>query len=78
MVFDDLHVEEWSDKVDAVNELDSRHQLSDSAYGEFAGIENYQNKVEPNSEVMPGGDNKKFKFGEKGQGFEIKKTKGKK
>ena len=45
MVWDDLHIEEWFDNIEAVNELDSRKQLTDDAYGELTGIENYPNKV---------------------------------
>ena len=75
MVFDDLHIEEWFDKIEAVNELDSRKQLSDKAYGELAGVDNYAGKVDPDAETMPGGDSKNsFKFGdEKGSSFEMKK-----
>ena len=77
MVWDDLHIEEWFDKIEAVNELDARRQLSDDAYGELVGIENYQNKVDQNSEVNPGGGGKKMKIGDgEGGSLEIKKKKG--
>ena len=77
MVFDDLRIEEWFDKIEAVNELDSRKQLTDNAYGEMAGIENYTNKIEADAEVTPGGTGPgNFKFGDdKGNNFEIKKQK---
>ena len=77
MVFDDLRVEEWFDKIEAVNDLDSRKQLTDVSYGEMAGIDNYQNKVEADAEVTPGGEGKsEFKFGDdQGNQFEIKKRK---
>lgn len=77
MVFDDLRIEEWFDKIEAVNDLDSRKQLTDAAYGEMAGIENYVNKIEADAEVTPGGEGKsKFQFGDdKGNNFEIKKRK---
>ena len=77
MVFDDLRIEEWFDKIEAVNELDSRKQLTDNAYGEMAGIENYTNKIEADAEVTPGGNGPgNFKFGDdKGNKFEIKKRK---
>lgn len=76
MVFSDLHIEEWFDKVEAVNVLDSRKQLTDQAYGELAGIDNYANKVEPDAIVTPGGNggSRTFKFGDGRQGFEIKNT----
>lgn len=74
MVFEDLHISEWYDKVEAVNELDSRKQLTDTAYGELLGIENYTGKVESGAETIPGGSGggKSFKFGDKDSGFEIK------
>jgi len=75
MVFDDLHIEEWFDKIEAVNELDSRKQLTDKAYGELSGIENYTGKVETDAPVQPGGSSSNsFKFGDEKQGFEIKDT----
>lgn len=76
MVFSDLHIEEWFDKIEAVNNLDSRKQLTDEAYGELAGIEQYKNKVEADALVTPGGSGggKSFKFGDEKQGFEIKDT----
>lgn len=77
MTFSDLHIAQWFDKIDAVNQLDSRRQLTDEAFGELAGIENYKNKIEAGSQVQPGGRGNSFKFGGgKGQpGFEIKNTK---
>ena len=72
MVFNDLHIDEWFDKIEAVNEVDARKKLSDVAYGELSGIENYQNKVESDAETIPGGDNKTFKFGDNENGFDIK------
>lgn len=76
MVWYDLHIETRIDKVEAVNELDSRLQLSDNAYGELAGIDNYPNKVDKNSEVTPGGGGKKIKMSDgDGNSLEIKKKK---
>lgn len=74
MVFNDLHISEWYDKVEAVNELDSRKQLTDKAFGELLGIDNYVGKVVSDAETMPGGNGggKSFKFGDKDSGFEIK------
>ena len=76
MVFEDLHIEEWFDKIEATNALDSRKQLTDKAYGELSGIENYTGKTESNAEVIPGGSSSKsMKFGadQEGKGgFEIK------
>lgn len=74
MTFSDLHIEEWYDKIQSVNLLDSRKQLTDEAYGELAGIDNYQNKVEAGAQTIPGGGaNKKMQFGS-GEGFQISKT----
>ena len=66
MVFDDLHISEWYDKVEAVNELDSRKQLTDVSYGELLGIENYTGKVETDAQTIPGGSGggKSFSFGD--------------
>lgn len=75
MTFSDLHIAQWFDKIDAVNSLDSRRALTDEAYGELAGIDNYKNKVEAGSEVVPGGAGKSFKFGDGQNGFEIKNSK---
>ena len=76
MVFEDLHIEEWFDKIEATNALDSRKQLTDKAYGEKAGIDNYTGDVETNAETIPGGSSSKsMKFGadQEGKGgFEIK------
>ena len=55
LVFNDINIEEWFDKIEATMELDSRKALTDEAFGELAGIKNYANKVEENSEVTPGG-----------------------
>lgn len=77
LVFDDLHMSEWFDKVEAVNDLDSRKQLTDVAYGELLGIDNYTGKVESGAETIPGGaggGGKSFSFGDKENSFKIKDT----
>ncbi len=77
MVFDDLHISEWYDKVEAVNELDSRKELEDKAYGELLGIENYTGKAKSDAQTIPGGGNgggKSFSFGDKTNSFKIKDT----
>ena len=74
MVFNDLRIEEWFDKVEAVNEVDSRKELSDESYGELIGIENYKNKVVPDAQTTPGGSGKnKMTFGDSKNSFELKK-----
>lgn len=77
-VWSDLHIEEWFDRIQAVNDLDSRKQLTDEAYGELAGVENYTNKVMKDAPVTPGGSGggNKFKFGDDKSGFEIRNTGG--
>ena len=54
--FNDLHIEKWFDKVEAVNMVDTRKPLKDKEYGELAGIDNYPNKVDKDAELVPGGD----------------------
>lgn len=71
MVYSDLHIEEWFDRIEAVNKIDERKALNDKDYGELAGIENYEQKVVPDAEVTPGGK-KGFEFmDDNGKGFEI-------
>jgi len=76
LVFDDLHIEEWFDKIEATLLVDSRKQLTDKAFGEKSGIDNYTGDVESDAETMPGGSSSKsMKFGadQDGKGgFEIK------
>lgn len=58
MAFSDLNIAEWYDKIAAVNQLDSRKQLTDDAYGSHLGIDNYQDDVEPDAITTPGGASK--------------------
>ncbi len=58
MVFDDLHVTEWFDNVEAALSLDSRKVLKDGAFGEITGISNYSAMVETDAETFPGGNSK--------------------
>ena len=55
MKFDDLNIAEWFDKVEAVNEIDSRKQLTDIQYGKLLGLINYSGMVETDAETTPGG-----------------------
>jgi hypothetical protein len=55
MKFSDLNISEWTDKIEAVNALDSRKQLTDEAYGDMAGIANYKAKTIPDAPITPGG-----------------------
>ena len=64
VVFDDINIEEWFDKIEAVMTLDSRKPLTDEAFGELAGIDNYENKVDSEAETTPGGAPKGIDLGE--------------
>lgn len=55
MKFDDLNIAEWFDKVEAVNEMDGRKQLTDAEYGKLLGLINYSGMVETDAETIPGG-----------------------
>ncbi len=76
MVFEDLHIEEWFDKVEAMNMLESRKQLTDKAYGEGVGFENYTGSTVSDAPVNPGGaSSNTMKIGsdkDGNGGFEIK------
>jgi hypothetical protein len=56
--FEDLNIAEWFDKVEAVNEVDSRKQLTDVEYGKLMGLINYSGMVETDAETVPGGSGK--------------------
>jgi len=58
MKFEDLNIAEWFDKVEAVNEIDSRKQLTDAEYGKLMGLINYPGMVETDAETIPGGGGK--------------------
>ncbi len=55
MKFDDLNIAEWFDKVEAINEMDGRKQLTDAEYGKLLGLINYPGMVESDAETIPGG-----------------------
>lgn len=75
IVFEDLRIEEWFDKVEAVNAIESRKELTDKSYGELVGLQNYENKVDPDAETHPGGvDNNSMDMGN-GDKLTMKKTK---
>ena len=78
--FDDLHIDQWFDKISAVNEIDARHQLLDKAYGELAGIPDYSNRIDPKEETIAGGSANNSgaefekKLGDSGSGDPMKRT----
>ena len=78
MGWNDLHIETWFDKIESVNEVDARHQLTHEAYGEMSGIENYVNKIDKEAETNPGGSGgSKINMSDgEGGSLEIKKKKG--
>ena len=73
--FEDLNIAEWFDKVEAVNEIDSRHQLTDVAYGKLMGLINYPGMIETSAETMPGGNSKNSMDIGGGNKLQIKKPK---
>ena len=73
--FEDLNIAEWFDKVEAVNEIDSRHQLTDVAYGKLMGLINYPGMIETTAETMPGGNSKNSMDIGGGNKLQIKKPK---
>lgn len=56
LVFDDLKIEEWFDKVEATNEMDARKELNDVDYGNQLGLKNYASMVKTGAETNPGGN----------------------
>jgi len=76
MKFDDLNIAEWFDKVEAVNEIDSRKQLTDAEYGKLMGLINYPGMVETDAETIPGGGGKsKMTIGSGTEKITMKKDK---
>lgn len=73
--FDDLNIAEWFDKVEAVNEIDSRKQLTDAEYGKLMGLINYPGMVETDAETMPGGNAKNSMDIGGGNKLQLKKPK---
>ena len=53
--WDDLHISEWYDGIEAILELDSRKQLKDTEFGDKIGLQEYTSMVEPEAETVPGG-----------------------
>jgi len=76
MKFEDLNIAEWFDKVEAVNEIDSRKQLTDAEYGKLMGLINYPGMVETDAETIPGGSGggNKMSFGGEGEKITMKKS----
>ena len=75
MKFEDLNIAEWFDKVEAVNEIDSRKQLTDIQYGKLLGLINYPGMVETDAETIPGGGGKnKMSIGSGTEKITLKKN----
>ena len=62
-----MHIDQWYDKVAAVNEIDARHALTDKAYGELVGIDDYENKIDPDAETIQGGSSNPMSKSEGGE-----------
>lgn len=75
MKFEDLNIAEWFDKVEAVNEIDSRKQLTDIQYGKLLGLINYPGMVETDAETIPGGNSKNSMDIGGGNKLQLKKPK---
>ena len=58
-VFEDLKISEWYDMVQAALQVDSRHQLTDDAFGKLAEIDDYTSLIEPGAETHAGGQGEK-------------------
>ena len=56
MSFSNLNIMDFMDKIEAINAIDSRKQLTDDAYGRLADIPNYTSLVDPDAETNPGGN----------------------
>ncbi len=77
MKFEDLNIAEWFDKVEAVNEIDSRKQLTDAEYGKLMGLINYSGMVETDAETIPGGSGgNKMTIGSGTEKITMKKSNG--
>lgn len=77
--WDDLHISEWYDSIEAALELDGRGQLKNTEFGEMIGLDNYESMLDPKGEIIPGGaGNKKMSMtdSETGNKFELKQKKG--
>ena len=51
----DLHITDWRDDVQAVMQLDGRHQLTDEAIGDLLSIDDYPSMTDPDAETNAGG-----------------------
>jgi len=61
--------------VTAVNEIDSRKQLTDAEYGKLMGIINYPGMVETGAKTIPGGGGKnKMSIGSGTEKITMKKS----
>ena len=58
--FQDLQISTWIDLIQAALSLDSRAQLTSAAMSELTGLTNYEAMLEPNAEIVPGGNSKKL------------------
>ena len=58
--FQDLQISTWIDLIQAALSLDSRAQLTSAAMSELTGLTNYEAMLEPDAEIVPGGNSKKL------------------
>ena len=53
--WDDLHIAEWYDSIEAMLELDGRKEIKDTEFGDKIGLKEYTSMVKPEAETVPGG-----------------------
>ena len=73
--WDDLKVEQFADRVEAVLSLDGARELKTEAMGKLLGIDNFTTMVDPDSEPIPGGNQKMTMSNNKGERLEMTKKK---
>ena len=50
-----LHIAEWYDRIEAALLADSRSPFKNREFGELIGLNNYENMLDPDGELVPGG-----------------------
>ena len=75
MSWNDINIEEWYDQVEAMLALDGRQQFKNREFGEIIGFDNYENMVDPDAEITPGGSGGMSMTDQGGNQLEMKKGK---
>ena len=77
----DLHIADWRDQIEAALLADSRLPFKNHEFGEIIGLDNYENMVDPDGELVPGGSGggkASMTDPETGDKVDMKMSKGKK